>query len=448
MQDVTPYLWSKVPTKEAVKDVIHNVGGNIIAIPRCRALHQDGTPYAFANPYFQGDDAWFPIMAGTVENNVTSVVHRNVKLAMDADAAGSLNALTDLVEVRLTYLETGSTKLSQALLDVPIGRFRLDFPDLTVSNKHDTLSVTGNDLSQYIADIEALEAPFALPQFSNYVQNAITMACMSGNPPSPWGTGPAPTLLAWPWGNNAALAPNGCPCAGPGWDPTQIISQSNDAILPFTLKLDAQQGMASGINSLLTAVNYWGFHTDSFGRLKLLPIPYQTPGYRPTAADVEWEYSTIDRSIIRDGATVKITDRQNMANRIQVVSYNTSLPRPIAVTMQNDSLQSAISVPNYGKVLFKSIRDDNIPDANTARLRCLVELNYRSISNESVEFSTAWNPLHESHDLLGLNIYARDGKLIEVSSAVAPFIESYWSIDLAHPTEMKHVAGRLIAISA
>lgn len=183
------------------------------------------------------------------------------------------------------------------------------------------------------------------------------------------------------------------------------------------------------INQLLSEINYRSAWVDLSGRVRL--TKYRKPG----TENIQHIYNAGDYSIISANASVT-TDYFDKANVFRVVCASPDLNAPLIAEVENNDPNSAFSTVSLGVRIVETMEVDSVPDMET--LQEMAETMYtKSLqTTETVQFTTALAPVHETHDVVALGL---DG-------ATGIYTETEWRMVLDASGEMIHKAERVVIV--
>lgn len=425
---------------QQIHDLVNLRSGYATVTARYSLRDTHFQPVSVGTPGLTGDyaDITVWVQTATITNSTKDAVHRKLDITLTELPTLPFHPTRHMIQVYVDYWDTAKN----LLLEVPVGLFWFAIPDRSLDMSGNTWTVQGLDVTGWVSQIDGFENTYTIPAGTNYVTAIRALLQMDRYEMSgSLGRKAASSPYQWPDGNNPGATPAGLDAVGPNFDPARIRIPPCTQTTPSSISFSVTDNMLTKVNELLAAINYYDLCADSLGYLWSAPKPY----YTVAQPSIGWTYNTDATSIINGAVKQSFGKATDMANVIKVISEPNGAT-PIFAVEQNDSLDSYISRPNLGRAVYKTIRDDKIPDQETCNLRAFLELQKAATLSETLDFETAPNPFHESHDFLAINIYSRAG-VLEVSSQAYPFEETDWTLSL-DPGNIshKHTVGKVVGV--
>lgn len=130
------------------------------------------------------------------------------------------------------------------------------------------------------------------------------------------------------------------------------------AVDAFTWGYDEVWSKLRIINAMLDAIGYYKLHTSRFG------TPRAFPFIDLNASEPNKRYTTgIGGEVINE--VVQEPDYAGIVNMVRVSNDKSGIT-PFTTVIQNNNLDSPVSIPNLGRTIFREINDTNIPDLTSA----------------------------------------------------------------------------------
>lgn len=146
-------------------------------------------------------------------------------------------------------------------------------------------------------------------------------------------------------------------------------------------------------------------------------------------------YTPGQYSIISDEVDVT-TDYFDKANVFRAVYSSPDLPEPMVAEVENDDPTSPFSTVTLGIRIVETEEVDAVADYEELQA-IAAQMRYRALqTTEKIEFVTALNPVHQTHDTIGLEAGGESGI----------YTETGWRMLLAASGEMRHTAERVVFI--
>lgn len=209
---------------------------------------------------------------------------------------------------------------------------------------------------------------------------------------------------------------------------TNYEADQTELVLP-TDRADWPSGtpVLTVINKLLSEINYRSAWVDLYGKVRL------TKYTAPTADNIQHTYGMGQYSIVSADATAA-TDYFDKANVFRVVCSSPDLEEPLVATAENNDPNSPYSTAALGIRILQEEYVDAVPDLATLQERVENMLTKSLQTTETVEFTTALCPVHESWDTVALDL----------GDVTGIYTETEWSMVLDASGEMRHVAERVV----
>lgn len=181
------------------------------------------------------------------------------------------------------------------------------------------------------------------------------------------------------------------------------------------------------INTLLSEINYRSAWVDLTGKVRLTKYSV------PSADNIQHTYGKGRYSIVSADATAA-TDYFDKANVFRAVCSSPDLEEPLVATAENNDPNSPYSTTALGIRILQEEYVDSVPDLATLQERAENMLTKSLQTTETVEFTTALCPVHESWDTVALDL----------GDVTGIYTETEWSMVLDVSGEMRHVAERVV----
>lgn len=371
------------------------------------------------------------VQGAKITNDTTQPTHRSLTITMKQ--ASGLNTLRHLIQPWFQFYN-GNKSL---LFEVPLGAFRYILPDELMLDSQNQMTITALDMTSRVAECPFANA-YGIPAATNVVTAAQTLLMMDGNARSVANARqPISSPYSWPDPNNPGMAPSGSDDEGPNFPAARIHAAPTTLTTIGVTSYTRQNNKLDAANTLLDAISYYGVWLDEWANVQLQPKPYYN-GQRPAPT---WTYQTGPHSIIRPGVQRQSSNQADLCNCIGLECAPSGAP-VIYSEQKNFSADSAVSIPNIGYTRRKNISNNQIATQAQADLACYIALVEAAMQTDTVQWSTAINPLHQSHDVIALNVLNKQGQP-QITSTVYPYIETGWSMDLVSLV-MTHSASRLV----
>ena len=180
------------------------------------------------------------------------------------------------------------------------------------------------------------------------------------------------------------------------------------------------------VNQLLAEISYNSVWVGLDGIVRL--TKYRTPDI----SNVVHTYSADRYSVMEDSYEIT-TDRFGKCNVFHVICENPDFDETMVAVSENDSSDSPFSTVNVGRILSME-RVNNIPSQDALQAYA-DRLKYQSMQEtETVEFTTAAIPTHETYDVVAL----QNGSLAGI------YAETGWRLPMTAGASMVHQARRVI----
>ncbi len=370
---------------------------------------------------------------GKITNDTTQNTHRSLAITL-LEPVG-LNTLQHLIQPWFGFNDNAGN----LLFEVPLGVFRPVLPDRLLQDSQNIWTIAGLDRTVDITIIPFAN-DYAIPSGNNVIGAVVAMMMMDQNPRSEAGARqPISSPYVWPDANNPGMTPSGLDDEGPNF-PAARIRATPTTFTTIGPVIGTRQDKKSDIaNTMLDTISYYPLWVDEGGSLRLQPKPY----YNGSTPAVEWTYATDATSIIRPGVQQQLSNQADLVNCVGLECAPSGGP-VIYSEQKNHSTDSAISIPNRGKTVRRNLQNNLIATQAQADLAAYIALVEFALQTDTVSWSTAINPLHQSHDIVALNVRNRDGKP-EISSSAHPYIMISHSWDL-NTYVQTNVAGRLVLV--
>lgn len=181
------------------------------------------------------------------------------------------------------------------------------------------------------------------------------------------------------------------------------------------------------VNQLLSEINYNSAWVDLSGQVRLTK-------YRvPTAADIQHIYNPGAYSVI-SADTSTTTDYFDKANVFRAVCSSPDLSEPLTAEAENDDPDSSFSTASLGVRIVETVMVDSVPDLDTLQETADNMLTKSLQTTETIVFSTALMPVHETHDVVALGLDGVGGI----------WRETGWRMVLDASGDMEHTAERVV----
>jgi hypothetical protein len=253
------------------------------------------------------------------------------------------------------------------VVEEPVGLYAVAPPQHRHSHRRTTELVTGYDHTWLLAT-SSYTAPFTVPARANVVQAVIDIVTAEVSDEHDVDIVPSPAILteATTWG------------------------------------LDQPATKLEIVNHLLAAIGYCPLHTNRHGVLISFPLP-----------DLETDpvgkiYTNASGEITAD-----VDENPNdelICNVVRVINARDGLA-PIIAVAENHDPASPVSIENLGRVLFREIRDTNIPDQATAELIAQRTLQVGATYDNRVAIATVPDPTRNPYDIYELALMQAGGSL-------------------------------------
>ena len=207
-----------------------------------------------------------------------------------------------------------------------------------------------------------------------------------------------------------------------------MIFDASQTSLPADREFDIGTTKLEIINTLLSEINFNPISCDADGQFVI--TKYQ----QPSSDKIDFEYRDNDVSIIcRE--SVSTLDVLGVPNVFVAVCDNPDLDQTFRAEWVNENLASLISVINRGAnvAVYHPELMSSREQIEDYIKRIAFEANQ---IYETVEITTAINPLHGFRNVLSIN----KGEL------AGTFVESAWSFEMRAGAKMKHTVKRLVTI--
>lgn len=203
-----------------------------------------------------------------------------------------------------------------------------------------------------------------------------------------------------------------------------------------TWGLDQTVTWLAVVNALLGAIGYTGLHTARSGALRAFALPdLETAPVAKTYATASGE---VTAHIQEDPNTDLICNVARVINDRDGVS-------PIVAIAENHDPSSPVSIETLGRVLFREVRDANIPDLATAEAIALRTLQEGATYDNRVTMTTGPDPTRNPHDIYGFDLAQADS----TSVLAGRWRCTGWSLGLSVPdVAMTHQIGKVVPVGA
>lgn len=224
--------------------------------------------------------------------------------------------------------------------------------------------------------------------------------------------------------------------AGQGFLPGDIDITPSAATLTETATwgLDQSVSWLTVCNSLLGAIGYTRLHTTRAGTLRAIPLPDLA------TAPIAKQYSAASGEV-----TSEVLEDPNLdlvCNVVRVVNERDGTA-PIVAVAENHDPASPVAIETLGRVLFREVRDPNIPDQATAESIARRALQEGATYDNRVTITTGADPTRNPHEIYGFALDRRDSS----SVLAGRWRCTGWSLGFGVPdVAMRHQIGQIVPV--
>lgn len=208
--------------------------------------------------------------------------------------------------------------------------------------------------------------------------------------------------------------------------PLAMIASSGEVLQTDREDWDVGTPLLTIANALLDEINYDEVWFDANG------IAQAQPTKEASGSNIKHRYSPKEAKVSREySSTLDIYDTPNV---FTVICSNPDFEEPMYATVENNSMNSPISIPRRGMRVVKVYQVNNIASQEALEEYAQI-LKYESMmASQTVTITTELEPGHGVGDTVALNLDEHQGI----------YVEEGWSMTLGAGQKMKHTLRRVI----
>jgi hypothetical protein len=175
-----------------------------------------------------------------------------------------------------------------------------------------------------------------------------------------------------------------------------ITPSTRYAIRSYTWGYDEVWSKLRIINQLFDAIGYYKLHTSRYRILQSFPY-FDLKNIEPAKRFTTGAGGEVINEVVQK------PDYDSIVNMVRVQN-DRSGATPIAAVIQNNNLDSPVSIPNLGVTIFRDIKDVNIPDLNAAIAIARQTLQRGATFYNRVTIETLADPTRNPYDIYTFNL--------------------------------------------
>lgn len=176
------------------------------------------------------------------------------------------------------------------------------------------------------------------------------------------------------------------------------------AVDAFTWGYDEVWSKLRIINALLDAIGYYKLHTSRFG------TPRAFPYIDLNASEPNKKYTTgVGGEVVNE--VVQEPDYAGIVNMVRVSNDKSGIT-PFTTVIQNNNLDSPVSIPKLGRTIFKEINDTNIPDLASAIAIARETLQRGASIYNRVRIDTLADPSRNPYEIYEFDVRQEDSSAV------------------------------------